>query len=225
MSALSFQNTDNFIRNMVTIACDGAGFPRAVPVSKRVLDRDNPFPISIEAIAEDLRLDSEDDFANIKRLGLGAADFLERRTAYVLVPGEYELIVGQWWQGPIMISRGPVRDLTSVSYRTGKSTYVEVDEANYFETQVNDREFAVSLLSTWDRPSLWTEQGEVRMKFTAGFQSDGDSSGIPAPDGLITAFIALIAHYYKNRELFDAGKVEQVEMTAGNLLGAYKMIW
>lgn len=226
MSGISFQNTDNFIRNMVTIGCDGAGYPRAVPISKRVLDRENPFPISIDAIADDLRLDSEDDLDNILRLGLGAAEFLERRTAYVLTPGLYEAILPAWWQGPVIFSRGPVREVTEMTYRTGKASYVTVDPDYYFETQLNDREFAVNLLSTYVRPDLWSEQGEIRLKFTAGYQSDGETGAWPeAPDGLVTCFIALIAHYYKNRELFDAGKQEAVEMGAGNLLNAYKMIW
>lgn len=223
--SVSFHDGDNFIRNMVSVRC-GGGTPWAPPARK--LTRVEDLPIPLDDLMLDLRVDSDDEAATLERLARGAADFLERRTAYVLIPGVYQVDLDGWWPSPLSVQRGPLRTLDAIGYLDADGQEATADLAGFY-VEEEDREFTVRSLSTFTRPTLWSEVRRVRLTFSAGFQvaeevsASGDLQ--PAPDGLITTWVMLVGHFYRNRELFAAGKLEDVEMGAGNLLGAYRQWW
>lgn len=223
---ISFNDGDNFVRNMVSVRCCGT-WSRPW-LTGRKMTREDALPVSIEDLLLDLRIDSDDEAATVERMARGAAEFLERRTAYVLIPGRYQVDVPGWWDGPLEIQRGPLREIVSIQYLTDATTEVTADPAGFYVHE-EDRIFSVQPLTTFTRPTLWSEVHRIRLTFDAGFQTPDETSStgelMPAPDGLLTTFTMLVGHYYKNRELFAAGKIEQVELGAGNLLGAYRQLW
>lgn len=223
---ISFNDGDNFVRNLVSVRCSGSW--SAPWMTGRKMTRDDALPVPIEALMLDLRIDSDDEQATVVRMARGAAEFLERRTAYVLIPGRYQVDIPGWWNGPLEIQRGPLREMVSISYLQDATTETPVDPDNFF-LEEQDRQFSVLALSTFTRPTLWSEVHRIRLTFDAGFQTPDETSStgdlMPAPDGLLTTFTMLVGHYYKNRELFAAGKIEEVELGAGNLLAAYRQIW
>lgn len=222
---ISYNDGDNFIRNTVTVKCGGRKHPNLITRKVEVSDG---LPVPIEDLMLDLRVDSEDEEQTLVRMQRGASAFLERRTAYVLIPGVYQLTLPGWWAGAIEVNRGPLRAVESVEYLQDATTWTPVDMTN-FHVQTNDREFSMRALTTFNRPALWNEVGQVRLTFTAGFTVDEEESGFgvgpPLDDGLRTTLIMLVAHYYKNRELFAAGAMEAVEKGAEGILGAYRQYW
>lgn len=221
---VSFEDGDNFIRNMVTVRMPHG--PTQSPPARK-LERAEELPVSIEDLALDLRVDDEEaDEATLTRILRGAAGFLERRTGYVIIPGTYQVDMPGWWFGGLEIMRGPLRSLTSIAYLADATTWTAADLAGFYVDE-GDKSFTVNPLRSFVRPTLWSELMRVRLTFEAGFAADDESgAGLQhLDDGLRTCLIALCAHYYQNRELFAAGKIAEVEMGAGNLLAAFRQFW
>jgi uncharacterized phiE125 gp8 family phage protein len=227
---ISFEDGDNFIRNAVTIRC-GRGDWQAPPARK--LTRSAALPVPVDDLLLDLRVDSDEEVPTLERLERACCDFIERRTGFVLMPGTYQVDLPSWWSGPLEIMRGPLRELTGISYLTSATTSVDAP-LDGFWVEEQDRSFSVRPLSTFDRPVLWSEVGRVRLTFDAGFGIEpesgqsgesGEDAFPPMDDGLRTILTMSVAHYYKNRELFDAGKLEQLELGAMAFLGAYRQFW
>lgn len=221
---ISWEDGDNFIRNAVSIRC-GRGPVQGPPARK--MTRDDGLPIPIEDLMLDLRVDSDHEAETLERIQRGACDFLERRTGYVLIPGTYQLTLPGWWSGPMEIMRGPLREVDSVTYLAGPNDWQAADLDGFYVSD-DARSFTVRPLSSFDRPQLWSEVGQVRLQFQAGYgtsdESGSDAFEAPEP-GLLTVLTMTCGHYYKNRELFDAGKLEQLELGAMAFLGVYRQFW
>lgn len=225
---LSYQNEDNFIRNLVTIKCAG----RTPTVIARKLNArlDEALPVPLEDLQLDLRIDSEDDEATLERLERGACDLLERRTGHVIMPGLYQLDLGGWWYGDLEVMRGPLRTITGVTYlgEDGAGSYSSADVGQFWVDE-QERSFTIRALSTFTRPTLWNEAARVRVMFEAGYRTadeSGESDAPPEmPDGLRTTLIMLVGHFYENRDLFKSGKLAEVESSAGYILNAYRQFW
>lgn len=219
---ISFEDGDNFIRNAVTVKC--AGGPLQSPPARK-LTRDEGLPVSVEDLALDLRIDSDDENETLERLERGAAAFLERRTGYVVIPGRYQVDLPGWWSGPLEIMRGPLRELISITYLDAAGAEATASAGGFY-VESTDRTFSVRPLTTFDRPALWSEVGRVRLTFDAGFRlPDESGDALELEDGLRTCLTMLVGHYYQNRELFAAGKLEAVETGGRDLLGAYRQFW
>lgn len=222
---ISYYDGDNFVRNAITVKCDG----RAPQVLASKVTTSDALPVSTEDVMLDLRVDSDDEEDTIRRMIRGAADFMERRTAYAILPGSYQVLLPGWWYGELEVHRGPVREVSAIEYLRGPNDWVAVDLANFYvEFGALGRSFTMRTLSTFDRPDLWSEVKRVRVSFTAGFATAAEEeadANAQMPDGLRTALIMLVGHYYKNRELFAAGAMEAVEKDAMGILGAYRQYW
>lgn len=183
-------------------------------------------PVPVEDLMLDLRVDSDDEEETVRRMMRGACAFLERRTAHVLIPGSYEVDLRGWWVGELELNRGPLREVTGVRYLVDADDWASVDLADFY-VRGQDRAFTIQPLTRFDRPTLWSEAGHVQLLFDAGYRTQ-DESGADGPamdDGLRTTLTMLVAHYYKNRELFAAGALEAVEKGAEGILGAYRQYW
>lgn len=190
-------------------------------------------PLNLEDVALDLRLDSDDDLTTLERMIRAAGDFLEKRTGFVINAGTYRAIFNDWYCAfpcaPLEIMRAPFRSLNSISYLSAKDTWTDVS-LDDFQTSERGKSFLVTALSTFDPPDLFLCVDSVRVEFDAGVDPDsGDSnlSGDPKPmdADVKTILTMLVGHFYKNRELFDADKVAQIELSAGSLLGSLRQFW
>jgi len=192
-------------------------------------------PVRLEDIKLDLRVDSDDENDTIRRMALGAAAFLEKRTGYVLVPGSYELTMGEWFCDPFEVYKAPFRALERVECLTAVDTWSEMDLSN-FRVSVREKSFLIIPAAAFIRPALFEDFDSIRVAFTAGADVVEPGSGDPNPssglnsgdgdfaldDGIRTLFLMTVAHYYKNRELFLADKEAEIIERAGSLLGAYR---
>lgn len=225
MSDVAYSDGDNFIRNMVTVR--GRDGRMTTPPARKMTRDAAALPISVADLMDDLRVDSDDEAETLERMELGACAVIERRTGYVLIPGRYQVDLPGWWTGPMEVMRGPLRELVSVTYLAapdGAETSV-ADLAGFY-VEEEDRSFAIRSLSTFVRPELWSEVRRVRLTFDAGFrQADETTEVQELEDGLRTCLTMLVGHYYQNRELFAAGKLEALDAGGRDLLGAYRQFW
>ena len=226
MSNVAYSDRDNFIRNMVTIRCGGRLFQPPIRRLGSSSQSDlGGMPLTVDEVAEDLRFDApEDEYATIERAMRGAAAFLERRTAYVIIPTEYEVLAPSWgavshWMD---IDRAPLRQIDEVSYLSAADTWTPIDPGEYWATR-RERSFTIRLVSTFDRPELWDEASEdgIRVRFTAGYDPARTGMDLPIDEGLQSLWVMLTGHFLKNRELAR----DDIERGANALLGAYRQLW
>ena len=224
---LSFQNTDNFIRNAVTIKCGGQSFKADI----RRLTESSELCVSSDDVMLDLRVDDPDaERATVERYIRTACGFLERRTCAVCLRGEFEVPLAGWWQGPLELRRFPFRELVGIDYLSGPNTWTAADVSQFWVDELSSS-FVIQPLRTFTSPALWSELNRVRLRFAAGFDDvNASGSGVSGDDkpclepwrGLITA---LVGHYMENRELMQADKIADVEMSAGSLLASVRQFW
>lgn len=234
MSGISYHNADNFIRNLVTVM-DGRPYKLSVPpISKTPLTdamaANDGLPVSIEDIALDLRVDDlDDERETIRRFTLFACDFIEQKTAMVITPGRYEIILPCFPTSPIFFKRAPLRSIEGIEYMSGRDVWEVVSPDDYYARSFSKNETVMTFVSDFQAPDLWTEMPQVKITLAAGFLSDNEvdsALSVPGiPDGLRTCMTAMVAHIYKNRELFEADKAGAVAQGLGSILSTYRTFW
>lgn len=199
------------------------------------------FPVNLDDIKEDLRVDSSDDDASIMRMARAAATFLEGRTACSVLAGRYEAHFNEWcFHGPWEFNRWPLREVTEIAWLDRVATtptWTPVDLEQFF-IDVRSRSFLILPDRSFKAPPLTVPYSGIRVRFIAGFDvelltgesegeqvSESDAEPKPIEDGMRMLLHMLIAHYYENRELFLADKIAQVEASAGSLLAGYRNFW
>lgn len=192
----------------------------------RRLSQSDGLPVSIDDLKLDLRIDDGDEDATLTRMAQTAAGLIERRSGYIIIPGEFEALGDCFddWK----IQRSPYRGLTSIEAMTGKNDWVAQD-LDDFQVIERPRGFDVIPFCSFTRPTLYTHRNGVRLRFEVGFDVEGDTgfSGddLPIDPTVRGVFIALTGHYYENRELFMADKLTEIESTSGGLLNSIRTFW
>lgn len=222
------------------------GFPgfcrhgREAPVAMRKLTTSAGFPIALDEILLDLRVDSDDEAKTIQRMARAAAAFLEKRTGFAILQGRYEAKFSQWsCFAPWEFMRSPLRGLVEIAWLDGSQsppTWETVPLDKFFVTDLA-KSFLVVPLQGVNLPQVWAPFHGIRVRFNAGFdivpesgvdQESGegeDTEELPIPDDLRTTLTMLTGHFYENRELFAADKIAEVEMSAGSLLASNRQYW
>ncbi len=226
MSDISFQDGSNFIRNSVTIR---TGSGRPVDVGRlRKLSIDGPLPTPLAEVMLDLAIDDEDFEPTLTRLAKSAAAFIERRTARVLVQSTYELRLDQWWMGKINVMRAPLREIVALEWLDDDQVWQTVDPSMYWAVN-NETNFSLMLLEDFNRPDVFELTDSIRVRFTAGFDSQNDSDYESGehhlPPDLIDLYTMMVGHFFTHRDLMDADKAAEIELTAGSLLGSFLVYW
>lgn len=211
-------------------------------VSMRKLTTSAGFPIALDEILLDLRVDSDDESKTIQRLARAAAAFLEKRTGIAVLQGTYEAKFSSWSLfKPWEFMRSPLRVVKEISVLDGTQsppTWEAIDIGKFFVTELA-KSFLVVPLQGVDLPQIWAPFHGIRVLFDAGFDNvaesgddepinesgEGDLDALPIADDMRTTLLMLVGHFYENRELFAADKLAQVEASAGSLLASNRMFW
>jgi uncharacterized phiE125 gp8 family phage protein len=209
-------------------------------VSMRKTTTDSGFPIKIEDLLLDLRVDSAEEANTVKRMARGAAAFLEKRTGVSILKGTYEAKFHSWPIGPGQaweFLRMPLRDVTEISWFDGNTSppsWLEV-ALNGFFVDEREKSFVVIPLQGFALPTPWAPMNGVRLIFEAGYltseeaaaqsSGDGELGALAIPDDMRTLLTMLTGHFYDNRDLFAADKLAEVEASAGSLLASQRMFW
>lgn len=202
------------------------------------------FPISLDDVKADLRVDSSDEDPTIKRMMRAAAEFLEGRTGCSVLAGRYEANFNEWCLfAPWEFHRWPLREVLEIAWidvSQSPPTWVSVD-LGQFMVSARSKSFLVQPLTAFVAPPLYAPFSGIRVRFVAGFdvltdQSSGEeqvSEGGDGDDGeaktitdrMRTLLTMLVAHYYQNRELFLADKQAEIEASAGSLIASERKYW
>lgn len=212
-------------------------------VEMRKLTTSSGFPIPLDEILADLRIDSDDEARTVQRLARAAAAFLEKRTGISILQGTYEAKFSRWsYFRPWEFMRSPLRVVKEISYLDGSAsppTWVDIELSKFFVTELA-KSFLVVPLQGMQLPTIWAPFHGIRVRFDAGFDivaesgvenesgegaPDEEIDELPIPDDLRTTLTMLTAHFYENRELMAADKIAQVEASAGSLLASNRMFW
>ena len=230
MSAISFHDGDNFVRNRVTIS-DGGGFGchrPSVVLQRRVV---GGLPVNLDSLMDHLKVDDPDEEEEtVVGMALAACAFIERRTGWVLLPTAYEALMPDVWTGGLLVYRGPLRDDPVLSVQTDRGVWAEVAPADIWAAP-QGRQFTVRQVSgAAPTPRPWQDDDCVRLTFECGFDAADETGGDrPIDDGLRMLLMRVTGHYYQNREMLGAGSakngLQAIELGADSLLGAYRQFW
>lgn len=206
------------------------------------------FPVTLDEIKEDLRVDSGDEDGTIMRMARAAATFLEIRTACSVLAGRYEAHFNEWcFLGPWEFMRWPLRELLEISYLKANTArdengdllppvWTDVDLAQ-FRVEERSRSFLVMPHNTFRAPVVTAPYSGIRVRFIAGFDvitesgdsgeqvSESDDTPRPIDDGMRTLLMIMTGHYYQNRELYVSGRISDVDQGAASLLLGYRNFW
>lgn len=225
MTMISFSHADNFTRNLATIK-DGGGLSLLRSYAPIVTSSPvGHLPVSVEVIADHLRVDDVQAETNILEIMCeGACDFIEIRTSWALRPKRYQFYLDSLWADQLTVHRGPLRGNVKVEVYGADGTWeiVPPSKVHYVE---EGRQFRVWLEDVSLSPRR--SRDGVRVSFEAGFDNGEETGSIhPIHGGLRMLLLMITGHYYKNREIIGATTprfgVEAVELGATSLLGAYR---
>lgn len=160
-------------------------------------------PVPLDDVMWDVRVDSEDDAQSVRRLLLGAADWVEQRTGYAIRPGVYQVQLDGWWYpGPAQIIKGPLRGDPVVEFLARGDTSWTALPDTAFRWSQEERSFKLFWRDGADRPDLEPGGDTVRIVFDAGFddpmQTEG-GAGHKLPDDLRSCLIAIVAFQYQKK--------------------------
>lgn len=229
MTAISFQDGDNFIRNVATIM-DGGGLARSRPQLLLNKGAVGGLPVDLDEIMNHLHVDDPDEEEeSVRGMAHAACAFIEKRTGYVLLPTEYSITMSRFWTGGLEVLRGPLRADPVLEYQSARAVWEPVPDSDVWATP-QERQFTVRTISGFNAPQVWQPEDCVRLKFSCGFDADDESGGTrPIEDGLRMIMLLITGHYYQNREMTGAADakygLEAVDLGATSILGAYRQFW
>jgi uncharacterized phiE125 gp8 family phage protein len=152
-------------------------------------------PVSLATAKAYLRVDGSDDDTLITSLIKAAREKGEELSRRAFITQTWEQIIGAWpVHFRLKIYRPPLQSITSVKYLDSDS--VEHTWTDYV-TDIRG-EPGVIVFKTLPGDAL-LESSAITVRFVAGYGS-ADSN---VPERLKTAILALVAHWYENRESLD----------------------
>lgn len=154
-----------------------------------------------------LRIDHDLEDERI-RIYLGAAiEFVEDHTGRALAEASFEQTFNEWPAcGYLDLAIAPVRSVDAVAYMDVdgvEQTLSATDEDWYWRATAEGAR--ITFTDTFDPPDLWERLGDVRVRFTAGYNAprntavDTDAS-LNAPDRAREAVLLLLGDFYENRQ-------------------------
>lgn len=154
-------------------------------------------PVSLVEAKAHLRVDhaSEDDL--LSGLIRAARQEVERETGLALIHQFWRLALDDWPTGNmVLISRGPVRELLSITIFDGDGAASVLAPEHYQLDTIS----TPARLYLERKPEPGLALNGIEIDFTAGF----GEAGTDVPDLLKRAMLILVAHWYEFRGAFGA---------------------
>lgn len=169
-------------------------------------------PVSLDEAKDHLRIIGTAEDPYISALLGAATDAVEKMSGRQLQTATFELSVGGFPAGQILLPLPPLQSVEAISYTDPSGveqslTTFEVDTAN--------RTVAPAFGEQW--PATAAATNAVRVRFIAGY-ADGE-----VPFSLRAAILLLVGGLYENREAFNAAKLHDNQAVA--LLVAPYRVW
>ncbi|MGQ3674261.1 head-tail connector protein [Xanthobacter sp. TB0139] len=150
-------------------------------------------PVSLEALKAALRIDHDDDDADLTALIGAATSYLDGRAGILgraLLMQTWQQDLPGWPRGGVIrLSLGPVRSVDSILYRDKSGAVQTLPPASYSSPLVDDLGPFVRLRGSL--PDLAREDDAVSVQWVAGYGAPED-----VPDNICRAIMLLVGHWY-----------------------------
>lgn len=133
-------------------------------------------PVSLAEVKQHLRVDIADDDALILALVSSARQMAETLTNRQLLTATWNLVLDAFPERAILIPKGPVQVVASISYLDMNFNLVTMPPENYVVASTDDLTRITPIFGQIWQPTL-PQIGAVTVQFVAGY---GDSTQVPA---------------------------------------------
>lgn len=149
--------------------------------------------VDLDAVKRHLRIDWDEDDAQLLDLIAAATEWVEVSTGRSLVTTTWRLDIAEF--ASIELPQPPFIDINYVEYMDTAGELQTLDDASY---RVESDSFGPACLSfVGELPSVMADRGNaVQVSYTAGY---GESAAA-VPANARHALLLLIAHWWENRE-------------------------
>lgn len=145
--------------------------------------------VPLSTIKSALKIDYDDDDADLIRLRESAMSLIERRTELKLTPQACVLYLSSWKD--TLLPDHPFNSLTSVTYYDGSNTLTTMPAGDYWVDRTDGPMVRIRFL---EAPSIY-EGTAISVNYNAGYSS--------VPNEITHAVIALTGAWYNNPEAFQ----------------------
>jgi uncharacterized phiE125 gp8 family phage protein len=175
-------------------------------------------PVSLSEAEAHLRLD-DDDTDVVLRLITSARQFVEKYLGRALVAQTWDLAIDEFPAGAIVLAKGRLASVTSVTYRDADGAEQTLATSAY---QVDDVSVPGRVLpapgTSWPETEA-DRVNAVRVRFVAGY---GAAADVPGP--IKAAMLLLIGHLYEHRESEITGTIATAhQLGIDALLSPYRI--
>jgi uncharacterized phiE125 gp8 family phage protein len=187
------------------------------------------FPVSVEEASIHCRApENGDDEAIVEGCLKAAVDFVQRHTSLILAPTTIQERLDDWPSNcntgsDIVLSRGPVRDVTDIEYLDEDGTLQAMTSFDYSWERTPEGA-TITFNDDVTLPDLHaTRKGSVRITFEAGYDDpnltgSGDDPSLAIPETIRQTILMLTSFYYENREAVSKDQLHTVPMAAEMML-------
>jgi len=180
-------------------------------------------PVTVAEAREYLRIDDKDtDEALLGRLIVAARLQAESFTGRALVTQTWDLKLGGWWRGELLVPKAPLVSVGSVKYVDADGVEQTWSASNYVVDAPSGPEAVQGRIGYADGvtvPVLYATVTPVTVRFTAGY-GDGDD----VPESLKFGLLMFVADMYENRQSVIVGtSASAMPQTAKSLLWPFRV--
>lgn len=163
--------------------------------------------VPLSTIKSALKIDYDDDDADLIRLREVASMVVEKRTQLKLQPGTETLYLSEWKDTLIPVF--PFLAITHVRYYNSANVLTTVPAGDFW---IDNSDGPMPVIRFLEEPALY-EGTAIIVTFTAGYQS--------IPDPLVHCIIALVGSYYNNPEAIQPIALQSVPLSVEFILDHY----
>lgn len=181
-------------------------------------------PVSLEMARKQCKVDAEgsppthEDDDLLQLFTTAAREWCEAYTGRTIAQKTLELALDEFPDEDILLERGPVAGIVSITYIDGDGAEQTVDAANYTLDQYQQQTWVIPAADfAW--PATLETVNAVKVRYVAGYTTDSDSpNDLPLPKSIQVAMLLVLAHLYKHRENTIAQNLGEIPMGARTFL-------
>lgn len=173
-------------------------------------------PVAVNDAKAHLRVTHDGEDALIAELVGTAARFLTEDTGVALINQDWRLSLSAAPAGPVALPRHPVASIVAVTVYGADGTPSLLNGSAY-RLDMRSRPATIA----FEPGSIPTAANGIEIDFRAGF----GTAAVEVPDTLRRAVLALVAHWYEFRAVYDASdQPVSVPMAYSRLVRAWRRV-
>ncbi|MGE5611152.1 MAG: head-tail connector protein [Bacillota bacterium] len=183
----------------------------------QLLTTNSIIPVSIEELADYLRIDTSIDGNGVlSSLTLAAVEFLERETNTQISPAQYLLTLdGFGSESAVRLPRPPLASVDSIKFTDPTGAEQVLDPALYVVDTASPGRVVLRPCKSW--PATDRSANCVRITFTAGYPEVWK-----IPYTLQQAIKMMVGHWYEHREAYVDRRLDEVPLAVQRIVEQHR---